>query len=139
LFELLKFERNRAAGFRRRTGEVAGFGRRVIEQDDLRVDLESGPGLRQTIPNSGDEIRETIVEFIAELDWAFLPDSSFNEYFTVEAGQEFTTVSSLTAVTMQVSGRFSLRLSHEIRYDSFAPPGVEEMDTITSASLVYAF
>jgi putative salt-induced outer membrane protein len=48
LFGLVGYENDRFAGFNSRINEVLGYGYRAINQDNLILDIEVGPGARQT-------------------------------------------------------------------------------------------
>lgn len=48
MFGLVSYENDRFAGFNYRMSETLGYGYRVISQDTLTLDLEAGPGARQT-------------------------------------------------------------------------------------------
>lgn len=139
LFEQLKYEHNRSQGFRYRFSEVVGYGRRVIGRRTVTLDLETGPGLRQTRPNSGPQNEESILVFTAELNWDITPSSNFNEYATVEAGEDNTVTESLTTLTLQMEDSFSARFALEVVNNSKVPEGVEHTDTTTSVTLVYTF
>ncbi len=139
LFEQLKYERNRSQGYHYRLSEVVGYGRRVIGRRTVTLDLETGPGLRQTLANSGRRIEERILVFTGELNWDITGSSNFNEYLTVEAGEENIVTDSLTTLTLQVEDHFSARFAFEVVNNSTVPEGVEHTDTITSVTLVYTF
>ena len=139
LFEQLKYEHNRSQGFRYRFSEVVGYGRRVIGRRTVTLDLETGPGLRQTLAKSGRQIEEPILAFTAELNWDITGSSNFNEYITVEAGEENTVTDSLTTLTLQVEDHFSARFAFEVVNSSTVSEGVEHTDRITSVTLVYTF
>jgi putative salt-induced outer membrane protein len=139
VFALFKLTRDRGQGYRRQTVEVVGYGRRVIERETLKLDLEAGPGARQTWPNAGGYQAEAIAVLIGELDWDITEEVNVNEYLTVESGESNTAVGSVSALTMNLSGSFSLRSTYEVKHNSEVPEGVEHRDTFTSVTLVYKF
>src|SRR3546814_809750 len=57
-FGLLQYERDRPAGYYRRFSEGFGLGVRLVDQPDLRLDMDGGPAFRQTISTFGDHDSE---------------------------------------------------------------------------------
>ena len=53
LFATISYEDDKFSGYDYRITESVGYGRRVIDESDLSLDLEIGPGVRQSKLNNG--------------------------------------------------------------------------------------
>jgi putative salt-induced outer membrane protein len=139
LFATINYEDDRFSGFDYQASEAVGYGWRVIEQKTLELDLEIGPGARQSRLNNGQTDSEGLLRLGANLDWQVSETSKFAEAFSVEAGENSTISKSESSLTSQVNSRMSMKLSLTLKHNSDVPPGVNSMDRETSATLVYSF
>ena len=53
LFGRLSYEDDKFSGYEYRATETVGYGRRVLNADNMTLDLEAGPGARQSKPEIG--------------------------------------------------------------------------------------
>lgn len=138
LFGTFGWERNRVAGLKSRFTEALGLGYTVINQPNLTWNLEGGPALRQAKFVDRDE---NGVAFRAASDfaWSITPTTKLTQLTTgfIEGGS--SSILSTTAVTAQLIGALSARLSFNVQYESDPPAGDKHTDTITRATLVYDF
>lgn len=139
MFGLVGYENDRFAGFDYRLSEVVGYGRRVINQSNLTLDLEAGPGARQTKFKTGDSDSELIGRVAGNLLWKLSPTAAFTENLTSDFGSKTTITRSVTALTAQVAGNLAMKLSFTARHISDVPVAVKKMDTETAVTLVYGF
>lgn len=138
-FGLLSYENDRFAGFDYRASEILGYGYRVIRQDHLTLDLEAGPGARQTKLRDGSSENEFVGYVAGKLLWKISPSASLSEDLTSEISSDATIVRSVTALTAQLVGSLAMKLSFTARYTSEVPVTVKDMDTETAVTLVYGF
>lgn len=138
-FGLVSYENDRFAGFDYRTSEVLGYGYRVISQDTLTLDLEVGPGARQTQLNNGTSKNEFIGYIGGKLLWKFSPSASLSENLATEIGSDTTITRSVTALTAQLAGSLAMKLSFTARHISEVSGSVKNLDTETAVTLVYGF
>lgn len=139
VFGLLGYESDRFAGFNSRTSEVLGYGYRVINQDDLTLDLEVGPGARQTKLRNNTSSTEFMGYLAGKFLWKFSPSASLSENLTSEIGEDTTISRSVTALTAQLAGSLAMKLSFTVRHISKVPALVKHKDTETAMTLVYGF
>lgn len=140
VFGTLMYESDRFSGFDWRTTEIAGYGRHVIQEADLALDLEGGIGARQSrIGVTEDTENEWLARVAGDLKWKISPTSTFTETLTIDVGEDATITKSITAITAQVVGSLAMRVGYTIMHTSSVPPGVEETDTEAAATLVYSF
>ncbi|HEX6550882.1 MAG TPA: DUF481 domain-containing protein [Gammaproteobacteria bacterium] len=139
LFGVVDYLSDRFSGYGRRTTEVFGYGRRLLNSDTQHLDIELGAGARQTryTDNSSDSriIERVAVNYL----WNFSDTSNFSENLSVEHGTDNTFTQSVTALTANLAGSFALSVSYTVKHNSTALPGFKNTDTITAVSLVYSF
>jgi len=140
LFGVINYENDEFSGFDYRVTEAIGYGRRVIDDTDLIVDLEIGPGARQSkVTSTGKTESEGLVRAAAKVDWTISKTSKFGEVLTVDAGEDVTITKSVTSLSSQIEGNLSMKLTFTYTNTSEVPVGVDENDTETAITLVYNF
>jgi len=139
VFGALNYSANRFSGFDRRTTEVIGYGRRLLDGDVHTLDLQVGAGARQTRFTDGTREDEPIVQLAGAYLWAFSDNASFTQQLKVEDGDKNTFSESITAVTANLSGDLALSVSYTVKHNSRAPIGSEKTDTATAVSVIYGF
>lgn len=138
-FGLITYENDKFSGFDYQTSEAIGYGRRVIHAESVFLDLEIGPGARQSKLETGETESEAIVRAGANLEWTVSKTSKFTENLTIESGEDSTISKSVSALTSQIAGSLAMKLSLTVKNNSEVPIGVEETDTETAITLVYSF
>ena len=139
LFGLANYEDDRFSGYDYRVSEAVGYGRRVLAQSDMTLDLEVGPGARQSKLDTGSSDSEFIVRGAAKYAWSITKTSNFTEDLNVEAGKDTTISKSVTALSSKINGDLAMRISYTIRQASSVPPDIEKTDTETAVTLVYSY
>ena len=139
LFVMLGYEDDRFSGYDYRTTEALGYGRRVVDEPNLTLGLEIGPGARQSKLESGGSEDEMTLRGAAKLAWKISDTSSFTEDLSSDVGEDTTITKSVTALTAQVNGSLATKLTYTIKNTSEVPVGVEKTDTETAVTLVYSF
>ena len=139
LFAAITYEDDKFnAAFDTQVTEAVGYGRRVIEESDLSLDLEIGPGARQS-KKDGSTASETLVRAAAKLEWTVSKSSKFSEVLTIDSGEDNTVTKSITSLATQVNGSLSMKVSYTYKNTSDLPPAAEDTDTETAVTLVYNF
>lgn len=138
-FILMKYENDAFSGFDYQTSEAVGYGRLVIEEKNMLLKLEIGPGARQSKLLTGGTDRETTVWAGANYEWAVSKTSKFTEVITFEAGEDSNISKSVTALTSQIAGSLAMKVTYTVKNNSEVPLGVEKKDTETALTLIYSF
>ncbi|NOY61904.1 MAG: DUF481 domain-containing protein [Gammaproteobacteria bacterium] len=138
-FGTVVYDDDRFSGYDYRVSEAIGYGRRVIHQENLTLDLEIGPGARQSKLDNGDSESEFIVRAAAGLDWKISDTATFTQDLNIDAGEESTITKSVTALKSQIAGSLAMKVSYTIKNTSDVPPGVKKTDTETALTLVYSY
>jgi putative salt-induced outer membrane protein len=139
LFGLVSYEDDRFSGYDWRATEVVGYGYRAIERPDLILDLEGGPGARQSRLDNGTREDEGIIHLGANLDWKVSPTSNFTEALTSDIGEDVTISKSVTGLKTQINGSLSMKIAYTVKHTSEVPAGIEKVDRETAVMLVYGF
>ena len=139
-YGLIDYDDDRFSGFNYELTQSGGLGYRPIHTDDWEVEVSAGPALRiSERKDTGEQDVEPGVRGDLRIAWNITEDSSLTNTSSVTWGQERMMMENTTALTMKVIGQLSGRLSYNIRHNTDVPQGTEGTDTLTKASLVYAF
>jgi putative salt-induced outer membrane protein len=139
VFGLLTYENDRFSGYDHRTTETLGYGRNIINNDTLTLDLEAGLGARQSkLSASGETEYEPLLHLAGGLSWKLSDTSTFNEDISSDLGRKSTVTKSVTALKTQIIGNLASKLSFTAKYTSQVPAGVTKLDTETAVTLVYS-
>jgi putative salt-induced outer membrane protein len=139
VFGRLGYENDRFAGFDYRTTEVIGYGRRVINSDAITLDLEAGPGARQTRFTNDGSTSEAMGRVAGLFAWKVSATATFTEDLSSDIGQDATITKSITALKAQVAGNLAMKASLTLRNISTVPADKKNTDTETALTLVYGF
>lgn len=127
--------------FKEQASLVLGYGNRLYEKQSDYFDLETGPGFGHQEAASGNTNTGLIWYLAANLDYQLYDTSKFRQ--TLESAMalngENSTVLSRSSLTTQVADRLSMRFNFVVKFNSDPEGDRKQMDTETSASLVYTF
>lgn len=136
----LSYEEDEFSGFDYRLFAGAGLGHYFAKSEAFSLKLEGGPGYRYSPVDDTREIEKEFAAYAAsELDWLIREGLKFEQDFAMTWTSPTTTFQSISSLTTQLWGDISTGLSFEYRYETNPPPGRENTDTITKASLIYGF
>jgi putative salt-induced outer membrane protein len=138
-FAMINYEDDRFSGYDYRITEAIGYGRRVLDEPDLTLDLEIGPGARQSKLETGKTENETMVRGAGKLNWKISKTSSFTEDLSVDAGEDSTVTKSVSALSAQINGSLATKITYTVKNTSKVPVGVKKTDTELAVTLVYNF
>lgn len=138
-FAMINYENDRFSGYDYRITEAIGYGRRVVDKPNLTLDLEIGPGARQSKLETGKTENETMVRGAGKLNWKISKTSTFTEDLSVDAGEDSTVTKSVSALSAQINGSLATKITYTVKNISDVPPGVEKTDTELAVTLVYNF
>ncbi|GGB61947.1 MULTISPECIES: DUF481 domain-containing protein [Henriciella] len=151
-FARTSYEKDEFSGFESRWFAGGGLGYPVLENETTNWSIQGGPGIKidevrdtitnvngvpTVIPGSTEESFSVIAnsEFAHQFNDAVSLSNSTNAIYASESTQ-FGNVIALTAA---LTDAFSARFSFDVRHDTNPPEGFEATDTVTRASIVYAF
>ena len=139
LFGRLNWRKDRFGGYDTQFSQTVGYGRRLIDADQHKLNAEIGVGARQSETQLGIKEDDTIFRGGLYYTWLLSETAEFRQDVTVESGDANTYVESVTALAAKVFGDLALVASYTIKNNSDVPALIEKTDTYSALSLEYAF
>ena len=134
------YEEDEFSGFDYRLFGGAGLGHFLYKTEPFSWKIEGGPGYRfSPIDDTRENLSEFAVYASTELDWIIREGVKFEQDIDATWTDPTTTVSSLTALTTDLTDTISTSLSYLVRYETDPPLGRENVDTLLKASVNYGF
>ena len=125
----LQYERDRFQGIARRFTEMIGGGYQVIDTDALDLEVSLGPAMRQTRFIDMDNENRFGWAAGAELEYELTDTLKFKETFNAVLDEGNSSFISVTALTSNIYGRISGRVSFTADYESDPSQGAQNLDT----------
>lgn len=138
-FGRFSYEDDRFSGFEYQATETLGYGRHLIQEPTLKIDVEGGPGMRQSKAENASSENEGILYLSGNLKWDISPTSLFTEDLFTEIGEDITITKSVTGLKSQINGDLAMRVTFTAKHTSKVPAEKKKVDTETAISLVYSF
>lgn len=139
MFGQLDWRKDRFSGYDKQFSQTIGYGRRLIDKEKHKLNVEIGAGARQSDLADGAEESETIVRGGLDYTWQLSETAAFAQIIAVESGSANTYTESVTKLSAALVGNLALVASYTIKNNSDVPPLTEETDTFTALSLEYTF
>ena len=138
-FASVKLQKDLFSGFEYEHVVSLGYGRKVIKQADMELDLEIGPGVRFFKVDNGVSDEEALIRLAGKYWWAITDNSKFTQDLIFEIGEDLTTSKSITGLQANINSSLAMKLTFTVKNKSEVPVGTEETDTETAVTLVYSF
>lgn len=145
MFAMLKLQKDRFSGYIYDHILSLGYGRKLLKQDSMELDVEIGPGARfykvETAPgevDAGDET-EAVLRLSGKYWWAITGNSKFTQEVNSEIGETITSSQSITGIQANINSTLALKFTYTLRHKTKVPDGNEKLDTETAMTLVYSF
>ena len=139
LYGRLEWRKDKFGAYDTQFSQTLGYGRRLIDNDVHKLNVELGAGARQSTLQSGLDENETIFTVGGYYLWQFSETANFRQDLKVEAGESNTYAESVTAISARLVGDLALVASYTIKNNSDVPPLTEKTDTYSALSLEYSF
>jgi putative salt-induced outer membrane protein len=144
MFGLLTYTKDLFSGYEYQSTIAAGYGRRLLDDDTMTLDLEAGPGVRfskvdTSIDPKAEAQSKAILRTAAKYRWKITDHSKFSEDLTSEASHESSVTKSVTGLTAKVNSSLAMKLTVTLTRTTHVPVGTKENDTETALTLVYSF
>lgn len=139
VFGLAKWDKDRFSGFKYETSFSVGYGRKVINKDDMELDLEIGPGIKFYKEDEEQSKSEAILRLAGNYWWEITDTSKFIQKLSTEIGEQKTTSESITGVQANINKTLALKFTYTVTNKSKVPDGSKKTDTIAGMTLVYNF
>lgn len=144
MFGLLIYNKDLFSGYQYQTTVAAGYGRRLLDEPTMTLDLEIGPGVRVTkidtsIDPNAKAKNDGVVRMAAKYRWKLSATSKFSEDLTSEASHKSTVSKSVTGLTAKINSSLAMKATVTLTRTTHVPVGTRENDTETALTLVYSF
>lgn len=139
MFGLLRFERDDFAGYDNRTTAVVGYGRQVLHQENMSLNLQAGAGVRRTAYDKIDDSSEGIGRISGDFKWKVSETSDFSQELYVDFGSDNTVTNSLSELKVQIIGHLAMKLALSIINNTDVPPKTDKTDIKSAVTVVYDF
>jgi len=139
MFGMLQYDDDRFSGYEYQATGALGYGLRVIHEPHLFLDLEAGPGARQSKIKNGDTENEFIIRASGNLEWKITETTLFSQSLISDFGEKSTIVISVSALAAQIVGNLSMKTSLRLKRTSDVPPDIKKTDAELALTLVYNF
>ncbi len=140
LFARYGYEQDKFGGYNSRMNETVGYGFDILKEADMTWNAEIGGGARQSEDTAGTKTSDSIIRASTVFNWKISDTTAFSQSLSTEGSSKggYTTKSE-TALTNQVAGNLSSKISYSVANNSKAPAGTKASDTVLAASLVYSY
>jgi len=139
LFGRVQWRKDNFGAYDTQFSQTVGYGRRLIDNDVHKLNVELGVGARQSELQIGATENETIFTAGGYYRWQLSETAEFRQTLKVEAGGENTYTESVSAISARLLGDLALVASYTIKNNSDVPLLTEKTDTYTALSLEYLF
>lgn len=139
LFGRLQWRKDNFGAYDTQFSQSIGYGRRLLNTDKHKLNVELGIGARQSELQLGGDESETIGTAGGYYTLKLSETAEFRQSLRTEVGDENTYSESVTALSAKLFGDLALVASYTIKNNSDVPLLVEKTDTYTALSLEYVF
>ncbi len=139
LFGRVQYEDDRFSGYNYQASEVVGYGRKLLNKENIKFNTEIGIGIRQNSFESGLMQTENIVVIAGDLGWTISESALLKEDLTIDIGEYRTISKSVTGLQTKINSSLSSKISYTVRHASEVPTGTKKTDTELAITLVYTF
>jgi putative salt-induced outer membrane protein len=136
---LLSYEDDRFSGFEYQAKAVIGYGRKIIINENMTLNLELGPGDRKYKPDNMPSEDDGFIYLAAKYLWNITPTSKFSEDLTANYGDKQDEWKSVTALSAKINSSLAMKLTYTVKYLDVVPAGSDNYDRETAVTLVYSF
>lgn len=141
VFGFLEYDDDRFSGFKYEVEGVFGAGYKIIDKSDMRLFVQAGPGYRISKLSgvAGTTDDRFLVRGSSEFEYDISDSTTLTNLSTLTWDDTRTTLENTLALTNDLFGSLSTRISFNVRYNSDPPALTRKTDTLTKVSLVYGF
>lgn len=144
-FSLLETEYidDRYGGYDYRISESVGYGRKIIEDEDMQLLIQMSAGSRQIKFTNGDKERSWLVRFGGDLNWEIENDVEFKQHLDISFDKDTEIIRSDTSVKITMSPlseSLYLAISYFLeRKSNTSSPSIKNTDSTLMIMFGYDF
>lgn len=139
-FGLLNYEDYKFSGFEYQVTVSGGYGRRVLDENQMILDVEIGPGIRFSKATATQQTEnDPLLRVAAKYNWAISENATFAEDLSADIGSDLTITKSVTSLQANINSTLAMKMTFTVKNNSVVPVGTKKTDTETAVTLVYSF
>jgi len=115
IFGLINYEDDRFSGYDYQATVATGYGRRLLENEAIRLEGEAGIGYRRNVFETNNVTNEALLRGAINFDWKFSKTASLREKLTIEAGEDNTITRSITAVKAKLNSKLAAKMTYTVK------------------------
>ena len=139
LFVFASYEDDRFSNFKYQSTIAAGWNQKVWDNEKSSFNYSIGPGYSFAKKQNDESASGAIIRGALNYKWKISDTARFTQTLSTEVGSDNTKSRAESALSAQISGGLSMKLSLKFDHNSDVAPGVEKLDTETAVTLVYSF
>lgn len=139
VFGFASYEDDRFSNFKYQATIAAGWSQKVFEDEKSSFEYSIGPGYSFSEDQTGESLDSVIVRGALGYTYNISETALFTQTFSTEVGSDNTKSRAESALSAQIAGGLSMKLSLKFDHNSDVAAGVEKLDTETAVTLVYSF
>ncbi|MDG1438693.1 MAG: DUF481 domain-containing protein [Emcibacteraceae bacterium] len=133
------FEGDSFGAFNKRFTLNAGYGLRLMDNDEFKWNMETGPAMLLTKPIATEGYDTALAAFASNIfSWVINDRSEFSNESKIFLGN-ILVIENKTDYKLQISGALSGKLSFDVLYNRDAPIDRAKTDTIARIGVLYDF
>ena len=139
LFGFASYEDNRLSSFEYQGTLAAGWNQLVWEDETSSFDYSVGPGYTFAEDLAGESFNGVVLRGAANYSWNISETARFTQTLSTEVGSDNTRSRSESALSAQIAGGVSLKVSLLLNHNTDVAANRDKLDTETAITLVYSF
>lgn len=133
----LQFVSDRFGGYHYRVSQIAGLGRRILDNKRYKVSVQSGLGLRQSKLTNDETRHSPTINFGSNVDIKINEHVSFEEFLSISGDNYATIIRSDANLKILISKELYFKFGILIERTTTVPIGTKNSDITTALKLGY--
>jgi putative salt-induced outer membrane protein len=129
--------------YRKYSTLAVGYGARLFESANKKLDVEIGPGYFRAEQLREDDTTQSESGFLlrgaAAFKWEITDTAEFNQTVSTESAEDNTRTIAESSLSTRINGAMQMKVGFNVANDSNVAPGKKKTDTTTYVNLVYKF
>lgn len=140
LFGLLEYTDDRFSGYEYEASVTFGYGQDILKNEVHELSADAGIGYRESKEiETGDVLEEAVLRLGAVYLWRINENTTFDEDFSTEIGEEKTVTKSYTRLKVKINGSLNGFVAYEIKHTDEVPEGSKNSDRKFMVGVNYTF
>lgn len=133
-----RYENDDFSAYRYQATLALNYGVKVFKDDESRLLLEAGPGIRRSfLVGSGEAEQDALLRGFADYEHQLTDSTTFFNTLLVEAAQDNTFVQNDIGIAVSINRTLALKAALQARHNTQMPAGLDRTDTLASVNIVW--